>query len=74
MLTNRLEEQGIPTVLVTNLQMVAASMHVNRVFTGVAIPHVFGDPTLPPAEEKALRRQLVIRALELLTHAPEAAA
>lgn len=74
MLTNRLEEHGIPAVLVTNLQMVAASMHVNRVFAGVAIPHVFGDPNLPPNEEKALRRRLVEQALTLLTRAPEAAA
>jgi glycine reductase len=42
-------------------------MHVNRVFQGVAIPHILGNPTLPAAEERALRRALTERALQLLT-------
>ena len=67
MLANTLEQEGIPTVLVTNLITVARTMHVNRVFSGVAIPHILGNPTLPPAEERALRRALVERALQLLT-------
>ncbi len=67
MLANTLEQEGIPTVLVTNLVTVARTMHVNRVFAGMAIPHILGNPTLPPAEESALRRGLVERALQLLT-------
>jgi len=54
-------------VLVTNLISVARTMHVNRVFPGVAIPHILGNPALPPAEERALRRTLTERALRLLT-------
>jgi betaine reductase len=53
-------------VLVTNLLTVARTMYVNRVFAGVAIPHILGDPTLPAAEERALRRALTERALRLL--------
>jgi glycine reductase len=52
---------------VTNLLNVARTMHVNRVFPGVAIPHILGNPTLPGAEERALRRALTERALSLLT-------
>ncbi len=69
MLANTFESNGIPAVLVTNLQMVASSMRVNRSFPGVAIPHVMGDPTLPEAEEKALRRKLAEQALRLLAEA-----
>jgi glycine reductase len=41
-------------------------MYVNRVFQGVAIPHILGDPELSPSEERALRRALTERALALL--------
>jgi len=68
-----LEANGIPAVLVTNLQTVAESMHVNRTFPGVAIPHILGNPELEPADEKALRRRLTEQALELLTVAVKAA-
>ena len=44
-------------------------MHVNRVFAGVAIPHLLGNPDLPPADERALRRALTERALRLLAQA-----
>ena len=54
-------------MLVTNLLNVARTMHVNRVFAGVAIPHILGNPTLPADEERALRRTLTERALRLLT-------
>ena len=54
-------------MLVTNLLNVARTMRVNRVFQGVAIPHILGDPALPADEERALRRALLERALALLT-------
>ena len=53
-------------MLVTNLLTVARTMHVNRVFPGVAIPHLLGNPNLPAREEQALRRSLTERALRLL--------
>jgi glycine reductase complex component B subunit gamma len=61
-------------VLVTNLLSVAETMHVNRVFAGVAIPHILGNPALPAAEERALRRALTERALGLLTQPAGASA
>ena len=61
-------------MLVTNLLSVADTMHVNRVFAGVAIPHILGNPTLPPAEERALRRALTERALRLLERPAAASA
>jgi len=38
----------------------------NRVVLGHGIVHVAGDPSLPPGEEKALRRTLVQKALKAL--------
>ena len=38
----------------------------NRVVQGHGIVHVMGDASLPPEEEKELRRQLVTQALEAL--------
>ena len=61
-----LELNGIPAVLVTNLQTVANTMRVNRTFPGVAIPHLLGNPALPAPDERALRRALTERALRLL--------
>ncbi len=69
MLANTLELNGIPAVLVTNLQLVAHIMQVNRTFPGFAIPHVFGNPKLPRADEKAFRRDMAEQALRLLERA-----
>jgi glycine reductase complex component B subunit gamma len=38
----------------------------NRVVQGVKIEHVCGDPSLPPEADRALRRQLVERAVRAL--------
>lgn len=38
----------------------------NRIVPTIAIPHPFGDPSMSAAEEKALRRQLVEKALKAL--------
>ncbi|OGQ79695.1 MAG: hypothetical protein A3G40_03360 [Deltaproteobacteria bacterium RIFCSPLOWO2_12_FULL_57_22] len=64
-----MERSGIPAVLITNLQTVAQTMYVNRIFPGVAIPHLLGNPKLPRSEEKVLRQELTERALRLLEQA-----
>ena len=38
-----------------------------RVVPGVGIPHPLGNPELSPEAEKALRRELVERALKALS-------
>jgi betaine reductase len=38
----------------------------NRIVLGHGIVHVAGDPNLQPEEEKNLRRNLVLQALEAL--------
>ncbi|MBI4493782.1 MAG: hypothetical protein HY690_13400 [Chloroflexi bacterium] len=65
-MANELERNGLPTVLISNLRSVAEYMHVHRFVPGVAIPHLLGNPALPPEEERLLRLELVAQALELL--------
>lgn len=56
----------MPAVLITTLISIPRALKVNRVVPGVAIPHLLGNPTLSPDEERALRRQLVLQALRAL--------
>jgi glycine reductase len=51
---------------VTALPTIATMIGANRVVRGVAITHPFGAPERGSAGERALRRRLVERAVELL--------
>jgi glycine reductase len=51
---------------VTALPTIAIMIGANRVVRGVAITHPFGAPERGSAGERALRRRLVERAVELL--------
>jgi glycine reductase len=53
-------------VFVTALPTIATMIGANRVLRGVAITSPLGDPERSPAGERALRRRIVERALELL--------
>jgi betaine reductase len=52
---------------VSAVPAIPLSLGVGRVVLGVAIPHVLGDPRLPPEREREVRRALVVTALEALT-------
>jgi glycine reductase len=54
-------------VFVTALPTIARMVGANRILRGVAITHPMGDPGLAVGDEFALRRQLVERALQMLT-------
>jgi betaine reductase len=60
------ERRGIPTAIISTIVPLAESIGPNRIIPGKAITHPLGDPALPPAEERALRRGLVRRALDAL--------
>jgi betaine reductase len=45
---------------------ISMTVGANRIVPTVAIPHPLGNPELPQAEERALRRRLVERALTAL--------
>ena len=53
-------------MLVTALPTIAVMIGANRVVRGVAITNPTGDPTLSAADELALKRTIVSRALEMM--------
>jgi glycine reductase complex component B subunit gamma len=60
------ERQGIPTAFISTIVPLAESIGPNRIIPGRAITHPLGDPSRSRDEEKALRRELVRRALDAL--------
>ncbi len=57
----------MPVVHMASIVPISQSVGANRIIPTVAIPHPLGDPTLDAAEEKALRRKLVEKALAALS-------
>lgn len=51
---------------ITALPTIAQMVGANRILHGVAITHPTGDPTRAPEDERALRRRIVERAVEML--------
>jgi glycine reductase len=60
------ERKGIPTAFISTIVPLAESIGPNRIIPGRAITHPLGDPSLSRDEEKAVRRDLVRRALDAL--------
>lgn len=57
----------MPVVHMASIVPISQSVGANRIIPTVAIPHPLGDLTLDAAEEKALRRKLVEKALTALS-------
>jgi betaine reductase len=52
-------------VFVTALPTIAEMVGANRILRGVSIAHPTGDPSLAAGDERALRRRILERALEM---------
>lgn len=61
-----LERAGLPTVQVSTMTPVAVMVGANRIVPAAGIIHPLGNAELSPAEEKALRRRIVDKALQAL--------
>ena len=61
-----IERAGLPIVHMCTIVPISKTVGANRIVPTVAIPHPLGNPTLSPADEKALRRKLVENALKAL--------
>jgi glycine reductase len=61
-----MEKVGITTVVVTAMSPLAANVGANRIVTGDAVPHPFGDPSLSAEGEREYRGRLVAKALAAL--------
>jgi glycine reductase complex component B subunit gamma len=57
---------GIPVAFVTALPTIAQLAGANRIVQGRAITSPTGDPSAADDAERALRRRIVERALEML--------
>jgi glycine reductase complex component B subunit gamma len=65
-MAKEIERAGIPSVHVCTIVPISRTVGANRIVPAVAIPHPLGDPSKSRAEEKALRRRLVEKALRAL--------
>ena len=55
--------------MLCNLVSVAARVGAVRIVPTRGIPYPTGDPSLPPAEERAWRRALLLRAIKAIATA-----
>jgi len=58
---------GIPVVQIATIVPIMLTVGTNRIIPGVAIPHPTGNPALGPERDKAIRRELVLRAFKAIT-------
>ena len=65
-MVKEIERHGLPVVHMCTVVPISMTVGANRIVPTVAIPYPLGDPSLPPAEEKELRRRLVKKALRAL--------
>jgi glycine reductase len=65
-MVKELERAGLPTVHICTIVPISKTVGANRIVPAVAIPHPLGNPALPKEEEKALRRRIILKALEAL--------
>ena len=66
-MVKEIERAGIPVVHICTVVPISLTVGANRIVPAIAIPHPLGNPAMDPAEEKALRRKIVERALKALT-------
>lgn len=64
MISKEIEREGIPVAFITAMTKIATQQKVNRIVTGVRIPHPCGDSSLPPEDDLVLRRKIIECALE----------
>lgn len=61
------EVVNVPAVHICTVVPISQTVGANRIVPAVAIPYPLGNPQATSEEEKALRRQIVERALLALT-------
>jgi betaine reductase len=61
-----MEKSGLPVVHITAVPPVSEMIGLSRILRGSSVTNVLGNIALTKEEEKKLRRQYVLRALELL--------
>jgi glycine reductase len=57
---------GIPVAQIATIVPIMKTVGANRIIPGVAIPHPVGDPDRGLEADRAVRREVVLRALRAL--------
>ena len=65
-MAKEIERSGIPIVHICNLVNIAENIGSNRIIQGKSILYALGDPELLPEAEVDFRRQIVVKALNML--------
>lgn len=65
-MVKEIERYGIPIVHLATITTISESVGANRIVPTVAIPYPVGNPTLNSEDEKALRDEMVERAVNAL--------
>jgi glycine reductase len=65
-MTVEMERRGLPVAMISALPPVALELGANRVVRGIKIPHPCGEPTADAAHDRAIRQEIVERALAAL--------
>ncbi len=65
-MVKEIERAGIPVVHICTVVPISLTVGANRIVPAIAIPHPLGNPALSKADEKAIRREIVLKALKAL--------
>ena len=66
-MVKEIERAGIPVVHICTVTPISITVGANRIVPAVAIPYPLGNPALTMAEEKQIRRKIVLTSLDALT-------
>ncbi len=66
-MVKEIERTGLPVVHICTIVPISMTVGANRIVPAVAIPYPLGDPNLEKGEEKAMRKDIVKKALKALT-------
>lgn len=66
-MVKEIERAGIPVVHICTVTPISMTVGANRIVPAIAIPHPLGNPALTMDEEKAIRRNILDKALTALT-------
>ena len=65
-MVKEIEKTGMPVVHMCTIVPISKTVGANRIVPTIAIPYPLGNPSLDMIEEKAIRRELVERAIMAL--------
>jgi betaine reductase len=65
-MVKEIERAGIPVVHICTVVPISLTVGANRIVPAIAIPHPLGNPALSKKDEKAIRREIVLKALKAL--------